>query len=62
MTLEKKWLDSSANCWSLGLGSSGGGLPNIVSWDKSFLMGYSRSEAKEKGLSTLLWTLKRVSL
>ena len=29
--LRKGCLDSSANCWFLSLGSSGGGLPNVTS-------------------------------
>lgn len=40
--LRKQWFESSANCWSLSLGSSGGGLPNMTSPN----MGYSGPKAK----------------
>ena len=58
--LRKEWLDSSANCWSLSLGSSVGGLPNI-SWGQisSRWAAVAQIKAKEGGLAILCWTLLR---
>lgn len=55
--LRKKWLESSAKCWSLSRGSSGGGLPNKEV--NPSLYGMPWVEAKQD-LSVYCGTLMRV--